>query len=168
MAQQPLVGQGLIIRGFIMALKTHHIRHNSSGPVIVPSHTTLRPETHCPHVTWAHVMLRVQLRYFNIEFWRTLTILSTLLTSRDLTWSSGRLTCQHASQISVIAHILCDKTYASSALRHCCQLFPDIEEIRTEKVRQRTFLYDTKSPYYRDQHDSQRRGRNREGVENKT
>jgi hypothetical protein len=34
---------------------------------------------------------------FNIEFWRTLTLLSTLLTSRDLTWRSGRLTCQHAS-----------------------------------------------------------------------
>jgi hypothetical protein len=30
---------------------------------------------------------------FNIEFWRRLTLLSTLLTSRDLTWSSGRLTC---------------------------------------------------------------------------
>jgi hypothetical protein len=29
----------------------------------------------------------------------------TLLTSRDLTWSSGRLTCQHASHISVVAHI---------------------------------------------------------------
>jgi hypothetical protein len=29
----------------------------------------------------------------------------TLLTSRDLTWSSGRLTCQQASHISVVAHI---------------------------------------------------------------
>ena len=29
----------------------------------------------------------------------------TLLTSRDLTWSSGRLTRQHASHISVVAHI---------------------------------------------------------------
>jgi len=29
----------------------------------------------------------------------------TLLTSRDLTWSPGRLTCQHASQISAVAHI---------------------------------------------------------------
>jgi hypothetical protein len=33
---------------------------------------------------------------FNTEFWRTL-ILVTLLTSRDLTWGSGWLTCQHAS-----------------------------------------------------------------------
>jgi len=29
----------------------------------------------------------------------------TLLTSRDLAWSSGRLTCQQTSQISAIAHI---------------------------------------------------------------
>ena len=29
----------------------------------------------------------------------------TLLTSRDLTWSSGRFTRQHASHISVVAHI---------------------------------------------------------------
>ena len=28
----------------------------------------------------------------------------TLLTSRDLTWSSGRLTCRHASQISAVSH----------------------------------------------------------------
>jgi hypothetical protein len=31
-----------------------------------------------------------------------------LLTSRDLTWSSGRLTYQHASHISVVAHISWD------------------------------------------------------------
>ena len=33
--------------------------------------TSIRPGTHYPHVTWAHVMLRVQLgseRRFNIEF----------------------------------------------------------------------------------------------------
>ena len=40
----------------------------------------------------------------------------TLLTSRDLAWSSGRLSCQHASQISAIAHISWDVTYVSSAL----------------------------------------------------
>jgi hypothetical protein len=36
--------------------------------------------------------------------------------------------------------------------RHCYQLFTEIEEMLIEKVRQRTFLYDTKSPGYRDQH----------------
>ena len=29
----------------------------------------------------------------------------TLLTTRDLAWSSSRLTCQHASQMSAVAHI---------------------------------------------------------------
>jgi hypothetical protein len=38
------------------------------------------------------------------------------------------------------------------SFRHYYQLFPEIEEMLTEKVRQRTFLYDTKSPDYRDQH----------------
>jgi hypothetical protein len=32
------------------------------------------------------------------------------------------------------------------------QLFPETEEMLIEKVRQRTFLYDTKLPDYRDQH----------------
>jgi len=31
-------------------------------------------------------------------------------------------------------------------------LFPETEEMLIEKVRQWTFLYDTKSPDYRDQH----------------
>jgi len=39
------------------------------------------------------------------------------LTSRDLAWSSGRLTCQHASQISAVAHISWGVTYVSSALQ---------------------------------------------------
>jgi len=32
------------------------------------------------------------------------------------------------------------------------QLFPEMEEMLIEKVHQRTFLYDTRSPDYRDQH----------------
>ena len=31
-------------------------------------------------------------------------------------------------------------------------MFPEMEEMLIEKVRQRTFLYDTKSTDYRDQH----------------
>jgi len=48
------------------------------------------------------------------------------------------------------------------------QLLTEMEEMLIEKVHQQTFLYETKSPDYRDQHDSQRMGRDREGVENKT
>jgi len=40
----------------------------------------------------------------------------TLLTSRDLTWNSGRLTRQHASHISVVPHISWGVTNVSSAL----------------------------------------------------
>jgi hypothetical protein len=36
---------------------------------------------------------------------------ATLLTLRDLAWSSGWPTCQHASQISAAAHISWDMTY---------------------------------------------------------
>jgi len=40
----------------------------------------------------------------------------TLVTSRDLTWSSGRLTRQLASHISVVAHISWGVTKVSSVL----------------------------------------------------
>jgi len=53
-------------------------------------------------------MLCVQLgceKRFNVEFLGADTSV-TLLTSRDLAWSSGRLTCKHASQISSVAHVL--------------------------------------------------------------
>jgi len=62
----------------------------------------------------------------------------TLLTSRNLAWSSGRLTCQNASQISAVAHVSWDVTYVSSALQ---TLFPEMEKMLIEKVRQRTFLW---------------------------
>ena len=58
------------------------------------------------HVTWTHVMLRVQLgceRRFTIEFYGQIHTSVTLLTSRDLT-------CQHASHISVVTHISWDVT----------------------------------------------------------
>ena len=41
----------------------------------------------------------------------------TLLTSRDFLWSSGRLTCQHASHISAVAHVRqqeCERSGAGS------------------------------------------------------
>jgi len=33
------------------------------------------------------------------------TLLTSARTLHDLAWSSGRLMCQHASQISAVAHI---------------------------------------------------------------
>ena len=58
------------------------------------------------HVTWAHVMLRVQLgceRRFTMNSMAQIHTSVTLLTSRDLT-------CQHASHVSVVAHISWDVT----------------------------------------------------------
>jgi hypothetical protein len=75
----------------------------------------------------------------------------TLLTSRDLVWSSGRLMCQHASQIFAVVHISWDMTYVLSAL----QTLPVVSRNGGNaywKVHQWAFLYDTKSPEYTDQH----------------
>jgi hypothetical protein len=69
---------------------------------------TLRPGTHYPHVTWAHVMLAYS---WDVRGDLTLNSMAqihtsvTVLTSRDLTWSCGRFTCQHAFHISVVAYI---------------------------------------------------------------
>jgi len=70
----------------------------------------------------------------------------TLLTSRDL-----------GSRASTPFKFLLSHTFRETwrtcrALFRSYQLFPEMEEILIEKVRQRTFLYDTRSPDYRDQH----------------
>jgi len=80
----------------------------------------LRAGTHYPHVTWIHVMLRLQLRCerrSNIEFCGADSHFCHSVMSCDLTWSSGgHLTCQHASHISVVAHISWGMTNVSCAL----------------------------------------------------
>jgi len=52
----------------------------------------------------------------------------------------------------LLSHIFREtwRTCRALFIRH--QLFPEMEKMLIEKVRQRTFLYDTKSPDYRDQH----------------
>ena len=65
-------------------------------------------------------MLRVRLeceRRFNIEFYGADSHSVTQLTSRDLAWNAGHLTCQHTSHIAVVAYISSDVTYVSSALQ---------------------------------------------------
>ena len=81
----------------------------------------LRPETHYPHVTWVHVMLTRAVGDvrgdLTLKSMAQIHTSVTLLTSRDLAWSSGRLTCQHASQISAVAHISWEVTHVSRALQ---------------------------------------------------
>jgi hypothetical protein len=76
----------------------------------------------------------------------------TLLTSRDLAWSSSRLTCQHASLKFLLSDTFRETWRTCRALFRRYQLFPVTEEMLIEKVRQRTFLYHSKSPDFRDQH----------------
>jgi hypothetical protein len=108
-------------------------------------------------------------RIFNIEFWGRLTLLSTLLTSRDLTYISGRLTCQHVSQISVVAHISWDVTYVSSALQ---TLLPVVSRnggnVYWKNAPTDIFIWHQVTRLLRSAYESQCMGRNREGVENKT
>ena len=75
----------------------------------------------------------------------------TLLTSRDLALSSG---CSRANTPLkfLLSHTFRETWRTCRALFRRYQLFPEMEEILIEKVRKRTFLYDTKSPDYREQH----------------
>jgi len=52
----------------------------------------------------------------------------------------------------LLSHTFRETWRTCRALFRRYQLFPEMEEMLIEKVRQRTFLYDTKSPDYRDQH----------------
>ena len=100
--------------------KTAYTREVTKTRAASSSRHLFRPRTHYPYVTWAHVMLRVGLgceRRFNMNSVAQIHTSFTLLTSRDLAWSSGRLTCQHGSQIFAAAHISWDVTYVSSALQ---------------------------------------------------
>jgi len=83
--------------------------------------------------------------------WRRFTLLS--LSLRHVI-SRGAL---DGSLVSTPLKFLLSHTFRETwrtyrALFRRYQLFPEMEKMLAEKVRQRTFLYDTKSPDYRDQH----------------
>jgi hypothetical protein len=75
----------------------------------------------------------------------------TLLTSRDL---AGVLvdSCASTCLKFLLSHTFRETWRTCRALFRRYQLFPEMEEMLVEKVRQRTFSYDTKSPGYRYQH----------------
>ena len=132
---------------------------------------SLRPGTHYPHVTWAHVMFTCS---WDVRGDLTLNSMAlihtsvTLLTSRDLAWSSGRLTCQHASQISAVAHISWDVTYVSSALQTLPVVSKNGGNAYWKSVPTDLFIWHQVTRLQRSAYDSHRMGRDREGVENKT
>ena len=101
-------------------------------------------------------MLRVRLkreRWFNIEFCGAD---SHFCHSAYVTWSHVELWSAYVP--ARLSHFRCRTHFVRRdvccrALCRCCyQLFPEIEEMLIEKLCQRTFLYDAKSPDYRDQH----------------
>jgi hypothetical protein len=116
---------------------------------------TLRPGTHYPHVTWAHVTLLVQLgceRRFNIEFYGAD---SDFCHSAYVTWSRVELWSTHVS--ARLSNIYCCAHFVRRDVRvkRSSDVTVDFQKWRKlliEKVRQWTFLYDTKSLDYRDQH----------------
>ena len=114
-------------------------------------HTTLMPGKHYPHITWAHVMLRVQLgcdRGFNIEFYGAH---SHLCHSAYVTWSPVELWSAHApARLSRSGCRTFRETWpACRVLFRNCYQFTEMEEVLIQKVRQRTFRM-TLSPVYRD------------------
>jgi len=115
----------------------------------------VRPGTHYPHVTWAHVMLRVKLRCerrFNTEFYGADSHFLSLCLRHVI--SRGAVVGSRASTPLkfLLSHTFRETWRTCRALFRLYQLFPEMEKMLIEKVRQRTFLYDTKSPDYRDQH----------------
>jgi len=100
---------------------------------------------------WCCVQLRCQRRFNIWILWRRFTLLSLCL--RHVI-SRGALvgSCASAPLKFLLPHTFRDMWRTCRALFRRYQLFPEMEETLIEKVRQRTFLYDTKSPDNRDQH----------------
>jgi hypothetical protein len=114
--------------------------------------STFKPGTQYCHVMWAHVMLRVQLgceRQFNIEFYGAD---SHFYHTAYITWSRAELWPVHVPErlSNLFSDTFCETCWL--LFGHCYQLFPEMEDTLIEKVCQWTFLYDTKSRDYRDQH----------------
>jgi len=115
----------------------------------------LRLGTHYPHVTWAHVMLRMQLgceRRFNIEFYGAD---SHFCHSAYVTWSLVELWPAHVP--ARLSNFCCRTHFVRGDVRierssDVTSSFPEMEEMLIEKVRQGTFLYDAMSLDYRDRH----------------
>ena len=77
----------------------------------------------------------------------------TLLTSRNLAWSSSRLKCQaHLSHFCCRTHFVRRDVRVEHSSDVVTSFFPEMEEILIEKVCQQNFLYATKSLDYIDQH----------------
>jgi hypothetical protein len=121
----------------------------------VTHQTTVRPGTHYPHVTWAHVMLRVQLgceRQFNIELYGAD---SNFCHSAYVTWSRVEPWSAHVP--SRLSNLCCRTHFVRRDVRverssNVTSCFQKWRKCLLKKCANGPFLCDTKSPDYRYQH----------------
>jgi hypothetical protein len=99
----------------------------------------LRPGTHYPHVTWAHVMLRVQLGYLTLNSCANSHFCQICL--RHVIWRGALVGSRASTPLKFLLSHTFHETWRTCRVlfRHCYQLFPEMEEMLIEKVRQRTF-----------------------------
>jgi hypothetical protein len=126
----------------------------------------IRLGTHYPHVTWAQVMLRVHFNYLTLNSGADSHFCQICL--RHVNWSGALV----RSRASTTLKFLLSHTFRET-WRTCRVLFNIVtscfqkwRKCLLKKVLQRTFLYDTKSPDYRDQHKTANAWEER--AENKT
>jgi hypothetical protein len=77
----------------------------------------------------------------------SVTLLSHVISRGALVGSRANTTLKF-----LFSHTFRETWRTCRALFRRYQLFPEMEEMLIEKLRQQTFLYDTKWPDYRDQH----------------
>jgi hypothetical protein len=102
---------------------------------------TVWPGTHYSHVTWAHVILRVYLGYFNFQFWRRITLMSIGLRHVIL---RGALVGSRASTPPkfLMSHTFHETWRTCRVLfRHCYQLFPELDEMLIENCANGPFVW---------------------------
>jgi hypothetical protein len=95
----------------------------------------VRAGTHYPHVTWAHVMLRVQLgceRWFNIEFYGAD---SHFCHSTYVTWSHVELWSAQAP--ARLSHFCCRTHFVRRNQRVECSRALDTKYVRQQKCERR-------------------------------
>jgi len=142
---------------------------NADG--VLDSYRVLKPGTHCPLVTWVHLMLRVQLgceRWFNIEYYGAD---SHFCHSAYVTWSHLELWSAHVP--ARLSHFCCRTHFVRRDVR--VERSSDVTSC-FHKWRKRLLKKCANGPFYMTlshqiieiSNESQRMGRDREGDENKT
>ena len=130
----------------------------------------VRPGTHYPHVTWAHVMLRVKLRCerrFNTEFYGADSHFLSLCLRHVI--SRGAVVGSRASTPLkfLLSHTFRETWRTRRAFFRRYRLFPEMEEMLIKNAPTDIFIRHQVTRLQRSAYESHRMGRDREEVENK-